>query len=345
MPFPFVYGDSMNFNQLTNYDPTLQIITTQVDADVVTICNLENLQEKALIFLGDAKFLKHFLTIKNPPKLHIILHESLKEQAPVLREHYSLGLSSKPSVCMSLLSKPFYQAKVQKLNSWHDARQSGEVQVDPSAYIAQGVFLGEGVKIGANVKIHAGCVIDGMCEIGEGSEIYPNVTIYPFVKIGKNVRIHSGTTIGADGFGYNFDKGVHHKVWHFGGVEIGDDVEIGANSCVDAGTFSSTKIGPGSKLDNHVQIGHNCRLGAGVVICGHVALGGSTSLGDFTVVGGKAGFGNGLTLGKGCQVAGGALVNCDWPDGSVVAGHPARPLKEWLKGVAWLRKESLKISR
>lgn len=336
----------MNLQELLKLDKNLESAFTSGNDEVSTLCELENLEANALVVLGDAKFLKRFLELNNAPKVHVILNKSLSAEIENLKEKtLSVSLSSKPSISMSLLSQPFYEEKVGALNTWLDGRQTGSAKVDPTTLIAQGVFIGEDVIIGANVRLHAGVVISAKCEIGEGSEIYPNVTIYPFTKIGKNARIHAGVTIGADGFGYNFDQGVHHKVWHFGGVVIGDQVEIGANSCVDAGTFSATYIGHGSKLDNHVQIGHNCQLGMGVIICGHVALGGSTRLGDFTVVGGKAGFGNGLTLGKACQVAGGALVNCDWPDGSVVAGHPARPLKEWLKGVAWLRKESLKGSR
>lgn len=332
----------MNSTQLLNIDPTLKQLI-QADSEIDTICDLDSLKENSLLFINDAKFLKRFLDSKNLPKLHFVIATKLESEIESLRPYaLSLWSSANPSVSMSKISKPFFDEKMAHLNSWHDGRQSGEVRVDPTSLIAQGVFLSEGVVIGANVKIHSGVVIGAACEIGEGTEIYPNVTIYPFTKIGKNTRIHAGATIGADGFGYNFDAGIHHKVWHFGGVIIGDNVEIGANSCVDMGTFSPTVIGLGSKIDNHVQVGHNCKLGNGVILCGHVAIGGSTALGDFTVVGGKAGFGNGLTLGKACQVAGGALVNCDWPDGSVVAGHPARPVKEWLKGVAWLRKESLK---
>ena len=338
----------MNLDQLKNYDSTLeQLISSPKGFESIhTLCDMNFLSESGLTFITNDQYLKRFLAQENAPRVHVIINEKLKEKASLLKDRVlSLWTSKNAPVAMAKISAPFYEQKVRTINSWHDGRQSGSASVDPSAYVAQGVFLGENVSIGANVRLHAGVVITGHCTIGENTEIFPNVTIYPFVNIGSNVRIHAGSAIGADGFGYNFEAGIHHKIWHFGGVHIGDSVEIGANSCVDGGTFSATQIGAGSKLDNHVQIGHNCRLGNGVIVCGHVAIGGSTSLGDFTVVGGKAGFGDGLTLGKACQVAGGALVNCDWPDGSVVAGHPARPVKEWLKGVAWLRKESLKGSR
>ena len=168
------------------------------------------------------------------------------------------------------------------------------------------------------------------------------MTIYKNVTIGDNARIHSGSVIGADGFGYNHKDGVHLKVWHMGGVIIENDFEMGANSCVDQGTFSPTRIANGVKLDNHTQIGHNSDIGNGVILCGHAGTAGSVTLGDFTVLGGYVAIGPGLELGAGCGVGGGGKVLCDWPANSQISGHPARPIKEWLRGIAWVRKESQK---
>jgi UDP-3-O-[3-hydroxymyristoyl] glucosamine N-acyltransferase len=240
---------------------------------------------------------------------------------------------------MTKLSLPFYQNIKESWNDEVDGRQMGTVDIDPSSWIAQHVFIGKDVVIGKNVRIYPGVRILSGSSIGDDCELFPGVTIYQNVKIGNAVRIHGNTTIGADGFGYNFRDGIHHKLWHMGGVIIGDNVEIGANSCVDGGTFSPTLIGAGSKFDNHVQVGHNCIIGSGVILCGHVAIGGSSELGDFTVFGGKSGMGHAMKLGKACQVGGGALVNRDWPDGSVLGGHPARPLKEWMKGLAYVRNQ------
>src|SRR5690606_5931201 len=254
-------------------------------------------------------------------------------------------LATSPNVALSLtlLSKPFYDKKMGKMNTQVDGRQMGTVDIDPSAYIAQNVFIGEHVKIGGNVEIMPGCVILPHTEIGEGTKIYPNVTLYPFTKIGKGCRIHSGTTIGADGFGYTFHQGQHLKIWHMGGVEIHNDVEIGANTTIDTGTFSPTIIGAGTRIDNQVQIGHNVKIGKGCIICGHSGIAGSVILHDYVVLAGRAGIGPDAELGMGTQVAGGALVNdgAKWPAGSKLGGHPAKDIKEWMRGVAYLRNASL----
>lgn len=241
-------------------------------------------------------------------------------------------------LAMSFLSRPFYQQKFKDRNSWVDGRQMGTAQIHPSAFIAQGVFIGEGVQVGAFAQIHPGCVLMSHSQVGEDTILYPQVTLYEDVIVGKSCRLHSGVVVGADGFGYNFKNGVHHKVWHTGNVIIEDEVEIGAASTIDRATFSSTKIGFGSKIDNQVQIGHNVQLGRGVILCGQVGVAGSAVIEDFCVLGGKAGVGPGVRIGRGSQVAGVAQVNHDWPAGSVIAGHPAQPLKEWLRGLALVRR-------
>jgi len=123
-------------------------------------------------------------------------------------------------------------------------------------------------------------------------------------------------------------------------VVIGDDVEIGANTTIDRGTFSDTIVASGCIIDNQVQIAHNCKIGTGVIICGKVAMAGSTEIGDYTVIGGMAALGQDLKIGKACQIGGLAGVSGSWPDKSIIAGHPARDVKEWLRGVATLRKLS-----
>lgn len=335
---------------LKNLDPsfTLEWKTSELEG-LVGISQIDQVEDKHLVFVKNKKFLqKLILQIKNKHEALIIIekkfYDELLQSADLkkLKDTFIWGGTVVDvNLAISYFSKPFYDLKFLENNFLVDGRQMGSTTIHPTAMIAQGVFIGENVTIGENVQILSGTTILSNVTILENTKIYPNVSIYENVKIGKNCRIHSGTIIGADGFGYNFSKGIHHKVWHVGGVEIGNNVEIGANSTIDQGTFTPTKIGDGSKLDNQVQVGHNCQLGMGVILCGQVGIAGSTKIGDFSVFGGKAGVGPDLVIGKGVQVAGNAMVNTDWPDGSIVAGHPARPIKEWMKGLAWVRKMSL----
>ena len=300
-----------------------------------------------VIFIKNKFFLNEYLQSELADHLGVILDKkfhgtlTLEQNEDLTNKSLWIGTVQDINLAMSFLSKPFYDEKIGNPNDIVDGRQMGSSSVHPSAWIAQGVFIGERVTINANVKIHPGVTIMSGVNIDEGCEIFPNTTIYRNVKIGSNVRIHANCVIGADGFGYNFSKGVHHKVWHVGSVVIGDEVEIGAGTCIDGGTFSPTYIGNGSKIDNLVQIGHNCKIGTGVILCGQVAIGGSTVIGDFTVLGGAARVANGLKVGKAAQVAGASAVTSAVGDGEVVAGFPARDIKEWLKGIAYVRKMSL----
>jgi len=241
---------------------------------------------------------------------------------------------------MCSLSKPFYDLRFKDLNYQVDGRQLSEVEIDPSAQIAQTAFIGSHVKIGKNVKIMPGVVILPHASIGDDTIIFPNVTIYPFCRIGNNCRIHSGTNIGTDGFGYNFIEGEHKKIWHLCSVVIEDDVEIGSSTNIDCGAFIDTYIGQGTKIDNCVQISHNVQVGKHVVLCGNSGLAGSVEVDDFCVFGGHAGVAPGARLGKGVQVAPLSIIS----ENSIVApftkwgGHPARPMNEWLKSKAAVRK-------
>ena len=238
------------------------------------------------------------------------------------------------------MSKYFYDEYYKNPNDIVDGRQMGSATIHPTVWIAQGVFVGENVILKENVKLHSGVVLMSGVVIEEDSEIFPNVVIYRNVKIGKRVRIHANCTIGADGYGYNFYKGEHLKVWHTGSVVIHDDVELGASTSVDSGTFSPTVIGAGSKFDNLCHIGHNAHIGKGVILCGGAAVAGSATLEDYVVMGGKAAVSNALNIGSGVQIAALSGVTGDVAPGEVVGGYPARNFKEWMRGIALVRKLS-----
>ncbi len=343
----------MKLQDLVGYDQSLKFIhNPEWPEEILAISALDAPTEKSIVFIKNSKFLNRFkakFDELSKLKIGAIIDEKYFSMISAEDKELLLKLSwfvtsSNVALCLTMLSKPFYDRKFQGMNTQADGRQMGTTNIHPSSYISQNVFIGENVKIGANVEILPGSVILPNVEIGDNTKIFGNVTIHPFTKIGKKCRIHAGTVIGSDGFGYTFHQGQHLKIWHMGGVEISDDVEIGSNTSVDQGTFSPTKIGSGTRIDNLVQIAHNCKIGKGCILCGQVGLAGSVTLEDFVVIGGKAAVGPDAHIGMGCQIGGmaGVMEGAVWPAGSKIAGYPARDLKEWLRGLAHAKKLAVK---
>ena len=207
-----------------------------------------------------------------------------------------------------------------------------------NVHLGAHVTIGEGTVIGDNVAVGASTVVAENCVIGNDSRIYPNVTIYPRVKLGQRVVIHAGCVLGADGFGYKFRNGKHVKVPHIGSVEIGDDVELGANSCIDRGTLGPTRIGRGTKIDNLVQIAHNNNVGQHCILCGQSALAGSCTLEDYVILGGQVGLADHAHMGRGARAGAKAGVQGFVPAGQEVWGLMATERKKAFASYAALRR-------
>jgi len=202
---------------------------------------------------------------------------------------------------------------------------AASAQIDPAAHLGPHCTVGERVQIGARCVLQAGNFVGDDAVLGEGTNLFPNVTIYARSQIGQRVRIHANTVIGADGFGYVLDAGVQRKVPQIGNVIIGDDVEIGANSCVDRGALGSTIIGQGTKIDNLVQVGHNCTIGEHCILCSQVGVSGSVKTGNYCVLAGQVGLAGHLKIGNRVTVASKSGVMHDIPDGETWLGIPAQP--------------------
>jgi len=203
---------------------------------------------------------------------------------------------------------------------------SPEATVDPSATVEAFVSIAAGSVIGPGCVLGAGSFVGPSCVLAEGCVLGSRVTLERDTVLGKRVRIHSGVVLGSDGFGYEFEGGRHRKVPQVGSVIVGDDVEIGANTTIDRGRFGPTKIGEGSKIDNLVQIGHNCVIGKHCILCSQVGLAGSTTLEDFVVMGGRSGAAGHLTIGSGAQLSGECVAYADIEGGNKYGGSPAVPL-------------------
>ena len=191
--------------------------------------------------------------------------------------------------------------------------------------IDKNAFVHESAKISDKAYIGAFAFIGEGCEIDSGTVIEPNATLLKNVKVGKNCLIHSGAVIGCDGFGFVRENEKIVKIPQNGGVEIFDDVEIGACTTIDRGAMNDTIIGEGTKIDNHVQVGHNVKIGKYCIICSMSGIAGSSIIEDYVTISVQAGITDHVTVGKNSIIAGRSGVTNDVPEGSVLSGFPARP--------------------
>jgi len=237
----------------------------------------------------------------------------------------------RPKVAFARLLTLFHQrpAVAQGISPLAHISESSRVSEDVT--IHPFVFVGDEVVIEEGVTLFSGVHVGDHCVIGRECVLHSNVTLYQNVSLGERVILHSGTVIGADGFGYVFDGQTQVKIPQKGSVTIGDDVEIGANSCVDRATFGTTVLERGVKLDNHVHIGHNCRIGENTVIAGQVGLSGSVEVGKNCTFAGHAGVVDHVKIGDQVTVMMKSAVSKDIPSQSVVSGQPAMEHRQRMK--------------
>jgi UDP-3-O-[3-hydroxymyristoyl] glucosamine N-acyltransferase len=221
--------------------------------------------------------------------------------------------------------------------------EAGDPAIHPTARLEEGVKLEQGAvvgreaQIGRGTTIAAGAVIGYRVAIGRGGYVGPAASV-THALIGDRVILHAGVRIGQDGFGFAMGPGGHLKVPQIGRVIIQDDVEIGANSCIDRGALKDTVIGEGTKIDNLVQIGHNVVIGRHCVIAGQAGISGSSELGDFVVMGGQSGMVGHIRIGPGAQIGGASHPKEDVAPGARMGGTPAIPLTEWARQLALLKR-------
>ena len=237
-------------------------------------------------------------------------------------------------------------ASLLRENAAHSAEIHPRAVIHPSAKLGNGVSVGANAVIGKSAigdrtKIGAGCVINDGVEVGDDCEICPNVTIYTGSRLGNRVIVHAGAVLGSDGFGYVRDaqSGRHEKFPQIGKLEIGDDVEIGANTTIDRGALETTRIGRGTKIDNLVHIGHNCQFGEDVIIAAQAGFSGSITIENQVVIGGQVGVGEHARIQEGVLLGGQAGVlpkKILRGKGVAFWGTPAKPLREYLRNLASL---------
>jgi UDP-3-O-[3-hydroxymyristoyl] glucosamine N-acyltransferase len=209
-----------------------------------------------------------------------------------------------------------------------EATVGAGVELGQDVDIRPGAVLGEGVTIGDRVTIHSGVQIMAGCRIGDDVTIFPGAVLYEETKVGPRCILHAGAVIGAYGFGYDSATGVHQLSAQLGDVVLEADVEVGANSAIDRGTYGSTLIGEGTKIDNLVQVAHNCRIGRHNLLCAQVGIAGSTTTGDYVVMAGQVGVRDHVHIGTGAILGAMAGIISDIPSKGQFVGIPATPVRE-----------------
>ena len=246
-------------------------------------------------------------------------------------------LNDAPKIAFLRLNRALYAQKEPKPNISSKASIHPSAKIGRNCFIADFVTIEENAVIGDNCRIEAGAYIGQSCKIGNNCRIGVNAYV-AYCLMGNDCYIYTGARIGADGFGFDLIEGKHQRVPQVGRVIIGNDVEVGANSCIDRGALDDTVIGDGCRIDNLAQIAHNDKLGRGCVIVAQVGIAGSCTFGDYVVCGGQAGFADHLKIGSGAQIAAQSGVMRDVENGAVLLGTPAVPFKDFMRQVAFLQK-------
>ncbi len=304
-------------------------------SDVIRgVATLKEAQKGDLSFLSLAKYKSELASTKAsvvivPEGMDI---EPVEGQLVLFAERPSLALAK---VC-EFISRQMWVREPSGVHASSIVHPDAEI--DPDSYIGPFCVVESGARIAKGVQLHASCLVGKNATIGEDSWLFGRVTLERDTVLGKRVMIHSGAVIGSDGFGYEQTPTGIMKVPQVGNVEVGDDVEIGANTTIDRGRVGPSRIGNGTKIDNQVQLGHNCQIGNYCILCAQVGLAGSTVLEDFVVMGGRSGAAGHLTIGKGAQLAGCAVAFSDVEGGKKYGGNPALPLNAYHRVVAVTRK-------
>lgn len=310
----------------------------KVDSNFVGECSAGDFEVRSLLPLNlatqnDISYIdqdKYLPMLESSLAGAIFVHKNVSHKNAICVEN--------PHLAFALASAFF---KTPQLKNIQSTTQSAKIH--KTARIFSGAFIGENVALGENATIMPNAVIMDNAAIGANTTIYPNVVIYRDCVIGNNVAIHAGSVIGSDGFGYAHTKmGEHIKIEHFGNVIIEDNVEIGANVTIDRAVFESTIIKKGAKIDNLVQLGHNCIIGEHSLLVSQVGFAGSTTTGRNVVFGGQAGTGGHIHIGDFVQVAGRGAVGKNLPPNTKWGGHPLTELSEWQRMWVKLRKMTRK---
>lgn len=300
--------------------------TVEGDGEVKinTIAKIEEGHPGAISFLANPKYIQYIYTTESSAVL--VSNDFVAEQ-PIKA---TLIRVADPYATVARLLQTVQQMTTPQLKGLEQpCFVSDGVAIDEDSYIGAFAYVGKGVKLGNRVKIYPQAYVGDGCVIGDDTTIYAGAKVYHGCKIGNRCIIHSGAVIGADGFGFAPTPNGYDKIPQIGNVEIADDVEIGANTTIDRAMMGSTRIEKGVKLDNLIQIAHNCQVGANTVMASQSGVAGSTKVGEWCMVGGQVGLAGHINIGDRVELAAQSGVSKNISSGSRVFGTPAIDIKAW----------------
>ncbi|MBI5665983.1 MAG: UDP-3-O-(3-hydroxymyristoyl)glucosamine N-acyltransferase [Nitrospirae bacterium] len=283
------------------------------DVEITGVAGIENAKE------GDITFIHNVRDIPPVAASALIVNEEIKGLAA------SLLIVGNPQFAFARALEVFYVKPYSPSGISDKAVIGSNVRIGDDVSVYPNAYIGDDVELGQRVTISPGVFLGKGVTVGDDSFIHPNVTIREKVKIGKRVIVHSGTVIGSDGFGYVPEKGRQYKIPQVGGVIVEDDVEIGANACIDRATVGNTIIGGGTKIDNLVQVAHNVKIGRNCIIVALAGISGSVEIGDGAIIAGQVGIKDHVKIGAGAIVAAQAGITGNIPAGQIYSGTPAIP--------------------
>ncbi len=301
-------------------------------AAVSTVSSIDGGKAGSLAYLTNPKYEQYIYTTEATIVLVDKTFEPKDEVKTTLIKVENVG------ECVLNLLEMYNATRPQKSGISKMASINEGAAVGEGCYIGDFAVVERGAKLGNKVQIYPQCYIGDNVEIGEGTKLYPGVKIYEGCKIGRNCIIHAGAVIGADGFGFAPKAdGTFAKIPQLGNVIIEDNVEIGANTCVDRAKTNSTIIRSGVKLDNLIQVGHNVQIGSNTVMSAQVGIAGTTKIGSNCFVGGQVGFADHIVVGNGCKIGSQSGIDKGVADGETRFGSPALPGIQYHRSFAVFR--------
>ena len=313
------------------------LVNGTVDGDenvkVGTFARIEEGHPGALSFLANPKYTHYIYSTESSV---VLVRKDFVAEHPV--KATLIRVDDPYATVAHLLEMVTEMTKVEKTGIESPAFIAEGVKVPADAYIGAFAYIGKGTRLAPGVKIYPQTYVGENCEIGEGTILYAGVKIYHDCKVGKGCIIHSGAVIGADGFGFAPVDGGYEKIPQTGNVVIDDDVEIGANTTIDRAMMGATHIGKGVKLDNLIQIAHNCSVGPHTVMAAQVGVAGSAKIGALCMVGGPVGFVGHISIADGTQVGAQSGVNKATKPGERIMGAPAVEMGEYARNLVYVKK-------